>query len=358
MKRSFHSRLIRLSSLASKACRVFFGVSAVLACCGDCHALMTPGNVMVVDNDSIYEYTPDGTQQLGKVAVLGIDARDVVLDQDQNLHVITSVNINQPYLKTLSCDGSTWSSRQFSSWGLPMNRSMGGIASYGRYLFLTDMSSGDNGLIRVDIDDFSATRFAQDIIPVDVNVGLDGLVYANYPGDGYPGGLSVKAFDPNSLAPVKTVSLGSAGAYLYRGIAVDTDGSIFAASWDGQVDHFDALGTLIKRALFPDDHLHDIDISADGKIIVSNGYGKVFFADRQLSSWSTLDLYHSFPYSQNTFVAFVATPIPEPSSLALLMTGITCLLFADATAVRKDGRKGVALSSDEMLQEAIPSSTF
>jgi hypothetical protein len=311
---------------SSLALPVFISVAALFAfCCVDCYALMTPGNVLVVDDNIIYEYTADGTQQVGQIAVPGYDARDLVLDQDQNLHVITSVNISQPYLKTLNFNDNTWSSRQFPSWGLPMSCSMGGIASYGRYLFLTDMSSGDNGLIRVDIDNFSINRFAQDIIPADVNVGLDGLVYTNYPGNLYPGGLSVKAYDPNSLTLVKTLSLGSAGAYLYRDIAIETDGSIFAASWDGQVDHFDAAGKLIKRVVFPDDCMHDIDILRDGRIVIGNAHGKVFFTDRQLTTWSMLDLYHSSPYFQEMFVGFVVAPIPEPSTFVLLGIGALSL---------------------------------
>ena len=149
---------------------------------------LTPGNILVSYNSNIAEYTRTGELvQSIVVPYPGVDyyhnTRDVVIDQAGNIDVFNS-NFN-PYLSTYNTSQGTWSHRTYAGWSLANSMAYGGLATMGQYVYVPDMSTAggeSKGIVRFDLAAGTATRTATDIEPIDLNIGLDGLLYALYPG--------------------------------------------------------------------------------------------------------------------------------------------------------------------------------
>ena len=155
---------------------------------------------MVSDDDpstgKIFKYTPSGTLvQTFSVPTgsgAGSQLRDVVEDGNGNLEIyngtftanLTTLN---PTTGAIFNDTTT-----IAGWGTDADGSYGGIAAYGNYVFVPDMltvnDGNTNGLIRININDYSYTRFAQGADYFSVTLGQDGLLYAFSLRRGVPGG--------------------------------------------------------------------------------------------------------------------------------------------------------------------------
>ena len=75
-----------------------------------------------------------------------------------------------------------------------------------------------------------------------------------------------------------------------RGLAVDTNGEFFGASWDDNIYHFDTDGTQLNMLVSGGSDLTDIDLGDDGTIVVGERFGNVIVTDTTLiavtDSWS------------------------------------------------------------------------
>ncbi|WP_157758845.1 hypothetical protein [Cystobacter fuscus] len=250
-----------------------------------------PGNVLISTENSVHEYTPNGTW----VRTLPIpyptgtrpvteSARDALVDANGNLQIYNGTF--DPYLSRYDVAAQSWTHWTFTGWSTANNVSYGGIASHGHSIFVTDMSTygqGDipKGLVRFDLLTGGAQRFADTIDFIDVTLGLDGLLYG-LAGDE----RSVYVYDPSTLTQVRALSL-PFGSYI-RGIAVSTAGEIYGASWNDTIHRFSATG--VQLGVIPSGayDLVDIDISPlYEQVVVGSRFGTIVFTNLALTyPWS------------------------------------------------------------------------
>lgn len=298
-------------------------------------ATWTAESLLISSSNVLYEVSPNGTQiQSFTIPSIGdARARDIVMDSSGRVHVYNGTF--DPFLSTFDPATENWQHRTFPGWSTVNNGTYGGIGVFGDSVFLTDMRTfGDNGadeaqgIIRFDFSSQTFTRFATNIEPIDLTVGFDGRLYALHPG-GSPGGRFVEVYDPNTLAHLDTISLADIfGHTAHRSIAVDADGSMLIADWDGDLQKIDSDGNLLNDTQLVGDwigrpisaSLYDVDVGPNGTIAIGSRFGEVFVSDNNFSAVSDFDLGGS-----GIFVAFV-TVVPEPSALPLFSAFATALL--------------------------------
>lgn len=272
---------------------------------------LTPGNVLLNWNNSIIEY--DGQNQVvGSVTIPtpgDSGARDLTVDELGRLHIYNGTF--DPTLLTLDPDTGTWSDQTALGWSTVNNGSYGGIAAFGGFVFVTDMRTfGDGGadeaqgVIRFDLEAGTWTRFAEDVEPTDLNLGLDGLLYV------LSGGTSARTidiYDPQTLALVDSLSLLSVtGAPGLRSIAADAAGVMYGAKFDGGVLKFTRDGTLLGElnVCVPgiNCNLLDIDVASDGRVSIGDRVGAVTLTTTDLGTFERLNVNANF---EGAFVGFV-----------------------------------------------------
>jgi hypothetical protein len=188
-------------------------------------------------------------------------------------------------------DNGSWSHHQFPGWTTVNNGSYGGIASTNRFSFVTDMeTAGDGaaqGVIRFDLTEQAPTvRFAEDIEPIDLTIGRDGRLYVLYPG-GSPGGRMIDVYDISSLTRIDTIDLEEIFGFTeHRSIAVDVNGDIFIADWDGELQRIDSSGNIL-HTIDLEVNLYDVDLIAD-EVLVGSRFGEIFILNKDFSSSTTV----------------------------------------------------------------------
>ena len=269
-------------------------------------APLTPGNLLVTQNDTLVEYTTAGVVVQSFSVPYAVpprpgteSVRDIVPGSLGQVHVYDGTF--DPYLNTLDPATMSWTSQTLAGWSTVNNLSYGGIARVGSCVFVTDMATfgaGDlvNGLLRFQLADSSVVRFTQGDF-IDTTMGFDGLLYALSSGES-----TVTSFNPSTLAQVGTLTL----AMDCRGIAVNAAGHVFGASWDGNIYHFDPTGALLGT-LPTGTSLNDIDLTSDGKIAVGARFGEVTLTDESLATKTTF-----MTQGDSAFVAFTTPPPIAP----------------------------------------------
>lgn len=253
----------------------------------------TPTGWLVQTIPFSYNGTPyPGTENL----------RDIVVGSDG---VISSFNGTfSPFLTHFSSDTTTYSHWSYRGWSTANVRSYGGIASYRSFIFVTDTSTSGGtpwGIVRFDIPNNAAVRFASDAEFSDLNVGLDGKLYALS-----SGGSPVYVYDPVSLAFLRTISLPAdlvwrAGA----SIAVDKRGRVFACGSDGVVYRLAPDGSLEASKSTGFTSLMDIDVDDNGRLIVGQTAGRVIMGDSDLlTEFTSFSAVHESTAPGSLFVSF------------------------------------------------------
>ncbi len=279
----------------------------------------TPGNILVHNApssaDDLYEYTPTGTLVQHIVVVPRQGGADLAIDRDGRVNIN-----NSPTLNIYSPATNTFSTRTFAGWTTVGNLTYGGIAAFDRYVYAADMNNsgsdtGLQGVIRFDLDGGPTIRFATSTDPIDLNIGLDGRLYTLSRGSAYNGGGNrVDVFDPLSMAFIRAFDLPEE----HRAIAVDFNGDVYTAQRDNvsRVNHFSPNGVLLDTIADPGvGGFADIDINRKGDIVVASHAGTI------LVTTTALDSISYFPTRVSDFFNFatwIPTPVPEPSSVALL----------------------------------------
>lgn len=284
---------------------------------------LTPGNVLVSTGQpfqprTLSEYTRAGQfvqsftipYPLSPLPISEIP-RDVVVTPDGLAHVFNGSS--DPFLSTLDPMALTWSHRTYPGWKTFGSVVYGGIASHNNFVFTTDMD-GDNGsgiqmgVIRFDMAGGSSEQFAEINEPIDLNMGLDGLLYVKF-------GSSAEVYDPVTLTHIRHVFFGLQDEH--RSIAVSATGDIYLADPNGDIERWASNATLISRVnvcgLAPTRcSLSDIDIAPDGTVIASSTRGRIFTTDLNLSP---PQLFPTTFQNNPLFITFV----PEPGSATLLL---------------------------------------
>jgi len=308
-------------------------------------ATLTPGRLLITTDQSatpantLYEYTTTGT----KTQTFNVPfptsprdnyVRDIAVDTDGNVEIFNGTFA--PYLTTFTPSTGSFTHHP-GDFSVVNNVSYGGVAIYGKYVFVSDevtANSSNAGIVRFDAaNNYATTRFKSGTEYERVSIGANGLLYAIQGGE-FLGLSGVDVFDPQMMNLIRSVPLAADS----RAVAVDPTGDMFVASWDGKIYHYNATGSLLKTRDLGFGNIDDIDISPSGQLVIGGRFGDVILTDTSLSSQT------SFKASGTpVFVAFTS-PVPEPTSAALLTVASLILAQRSGRGARaRDGfmRKGM-----------------
>lgn len=286
--------------------------------------VFSPGNILVSNSPlttgdpKLFEYTPFGefVQEYDIPVIEAGGARDLVMDARANVQIYNGTF--DPRLSTFDPHviPTTQQVRGFVShtesdgWSTANDATFGGIAATGNFVFAADVRTNDDasterGIVRYSIDTDTFERFHSeqgDII--DLNIGLDGLLYALGPAAD-PTGTTVHKYHPVTLELLDEITLPAS----HRAIAVDTGGDIFAVNPD--IYRYDTVGVLQGTPLDAKeiDGLADIDIDQDGRLLIAASDGHILMTDRDFTGLFTFQTRES---DGQNFTAFVSPTRGSP----------------------------------------------
>jgi hypothetical protein len=248
----------------------------------------------------LYEYTMDGVYawQTAIPTAPGCcgESRDLIHLGGDSIAVYNGTF--SPILSEYDINHGAWTSRAYSGWSTVNNVSYGGIALYKGAIYVTDMYTASpgtpKGIVRFDADGVTVNRYFTGTEYIDVSMGLDGKMYAlrNYYGD-------LDVIDPETMTKLYMLDLGHTSSI--RGVAVDSNGDIYGASWDGKVYRYDAGGVRTGSISTTLSNPTDIDIDLAGRLLIGSRFGKVALTDVDFSFLQVIDVMGT---SGPTFVAF------------------------------------------------------
>ena len=272
-------------------------------------------NILVTGLDSfrLIEFNTGGgvvqTFNIPPAPGTGSSLRDVIVSADGQAHMYNGTFT--PQLTSLDPPTGAVENRTFPEWSTVNNVSYGGIGVFGGFIYATDMRTFNGGeaqgIVRFDLTSGTAIRFASANEYQDLTVGGDGLLYA-LPG----GGSRIDVFDPISTTLLRTISLSALFSADVRGIAVGFDGSIYAAGWNGIVYALRPDGNILNSRNTGAGDLTDIDLNAEGGLVIGSRFGMIVLTDTTLASQTSFTL-----ASEETVHVAWARTIPEPHTTVL-----------------------------------------
>jgi hypothetical protein len=279
-----------------------------------------PGDVLITRDNSVFEYSPSGTL-MGSLEVprpsgTRWELGGVAVDGEGRLHVhdLGGPGTQQfylDYLSTFDPSSKTWIHTVLPSEG-PDNGSDQDIAVKDNFIYFNTQ--------RVDIHTrqvlTDAPFFGHET--AEIVAGLDGYLYSTTRYFSDPNGRSwVFQYDPTTFATLGSVQLkDQAGNPIdIRGLAVRSDGDLFAVSWvPSFIYHYNSQGGLINALDITLPQLNDLHLRPDGLLVASQGYFEV--TDTSLTA-SQLIATVGTTRGYATFV-----PVPESSSTSLAVAMI------------------------------------
>jgi hypothetical protein len=84
-------------------------------------------------------------------------------------------------------DSGSFANKTFPGWSTINNVTYGGIAAFRNFVYVTDTYSAvgrAKGIVRFDLVNNTAQRFAAEAEVIDLNIGLDGNLYGLAPSPG------------------------------------------------------------------------------------------------------------------------------------------------------------------------------
>src|SRR5262249_54853943 len=257
---------------------------------------VTPvGNILVSTTngsvEALKEITPAGALVRTMTLPSPADAPDIIVAPDGDIYLYNGTF--SPQLTMYSAETGLWSSRTTADWSTANNISYGGVACWGDYVFVTDMttaseSSPSNGLIRFNLADGSVERYDVGHDLIQLTMGLNGRLYTLQDQTGV--GSPVRAYDPVTMQQVMSVNLNLPDP---RGIAVAANGDIYVANWDRSIVHMDPVGNKLASIALTGPNLgvvnvSDINVSTDGTLVVGTRNNLVVLMDSELTNISYL----------------------------------------------------------------------
>jgi hypothetical protein len=230
--------------------------------------------------------------------------RDLVVRANGDLEVFTGTF--DPVLSSFDAATGIWQHHGYPGWSVANTTTNGGIAAYGDYIYVTDMLSDGNGIVRFDrAAGYAAERFgASDYI--DVSISLNGLLYALRSDE-----TTVDVFRPASMLTAGTVNLAAS----VNAIAVDARGEIFGASWTGFLYRFAPDGSVVASKDFHGIAFTDIEVPIPAYLIVSavGAAGHV--------SWSPTGVSFIIGIGTESSPVFLAVVGPDPADIVIFGDG-------------------------------------
>jgi hypothetical protein len=267
---------------------------------------LTPGNLVVGIENMLMEYTPTGT----KLQELEIPLGDPPTEHARAVAVLPNGMLAiyngtfSPVLSIYDPHDQSWTHHAGpTGWSCIHNDSYGDVAGDSRYIYANDMKTfmkEECGLIRFDASaGYTPLRFGDSAAYLGLCIGYDGLIYgiAHNP-------WAIHVYDPITLQRQREL-LHNAQETSIRGLCVNALGQLFTVDdWDGTIRRYDRDANLQKSLILAEDPT-DIDLTADGRIIVGDRFGNVFLTTESLDSFSTFNA-----GTDDTYVTFI--PIPPP----------------------------------------------
>jgi len=234
-------------------------------------AAFTQGNILVSQDEVLYEYTLSGeiVQQIDipHPDTNRYDALDVVTDGLGRALVLNLAPFDNDYLSIYDPETEVWEHLLIQ--GFLGNTSDGDLSILDNFVFTKDVRINletNNFIEMVDIPGFGVGE---------ISVGLDGLLYALDSGSPRPG---VRVLDPDTLELVREMDLlDQFGSRINaRGISVSETGLIYALDFDGDIIEYASDGTYIDDNLSLVQRTSDIDLRSDGTLIGGGDDGRFF----------------------------------------------------------------------------------
>jgi hypothetical protein len=249
---------------------------------------------------NLREYTPQGalvSSHPVPAAPSGeLEARGLSVGPDGNVNIYDGTFT--PALATYTPATDSFAFQTFPGWSTVNNISYGEVAAYGHFVFASDMftfGGEPNGIVRFDSAGGGTVRFASGNDFIQVALGQDGLLYGLL-------GTTLKAYDPDTLAPARTVTLQGGPDSDVRSVAVDSSGQILAATWSGYLAKYDASGHYLASIQLPGqfgfgENLINVALDTDGQVAVGGRFGEIYLTNEALAPAQTIQT--------NQWVAFV-----------------------------------------------------
>jgi len=213
-----------------------------------------------------------------------------------------------PALATYTPTTNSFSFQTFPGWSTVGNITYGEVAAYKTFVFASDMatsgSGAPNGIVRFDSAGSGTVRFASGNDFIQVALGQDGLLY------GLLSGGTVQAYNPDTLAPVRTFTLQGGPDSDIRSIAVDPSGQILAATWGGYLAKYDVQGQYLACIQFLNQYgfgqnLLSVALDTDGQVAVGGTNGQIYLTNETLASVQTIQTNQWFVFV--TFDHYIGT---------------------------------------------------
>jgi hypothetical protein len=250
--------------------------------------------------------------------------RDIVVDRDGSIAGYNGTF--GPFLTRYSSFSGTFTHTSVALWSTVNDIGAGGIAAYQNFIFVTDMftfSGGEaNGIVRFDTSSNTAIRFAAGSDFIDLNIGLDGNLYALTSPQ-----APIRVYDPKTMALLRQIPLpttiSSTGGI--RSVAADQTGRVFVCDTRETVHRLSSTGNLEASQSTGYFALMDIDVDESGRLVIAQGGGRVILGDATLTNPFSSFVAISDPNASNwtMFVSFAhplfgpgpgPTPTPTPSA--------------------------------------------
>ena len=254
-------------------------------------------NVLVSSDNMLFEYTLEGqlVQQI-QIPLNSLEtssqSRDLIVTSSGEIAIFNGTF--DPELSLYDRKTLTWRSFKFPGWSIANNISYGGIATYGDGIYVTDMLADGSGIVRFGFDGI-AQRYIEGTEYTDLTLGLDGYFYAI---QAYYGKIDV--IRPADMQVVRSIVIEP--TVDVRGIAVNAVGEIYAVSWNDGLIKYDTNGLRLSTSPILLSYMSDIDIDAQGRIILQDRSNFVYITNEQFEQPKEFIL----PVSPNalSFVAF------------------------------------------------------